>query len=60
MGSNLDRAAAGGRIAARIGVSALWGGAAVIAFSAGSIIVGLACVAYVVYLLAFGGRLLIY
>jgi hypothetical protein len=58
--SKWETAAAGGRVVARLVVSGIWIAAAVVLFAAGSIIAGLVCLAYVAYLLLFGGRLLIY
>ena len=58
--SRWEMALSGGRAVARLLTSALWVAVAVALFAAGSVAAGILCLAYVSYLLFFGGRLLLY
>lgn len=60
MGRKMDVAEAGVSLVAKLAVTALWVVVAIAGFSVGQPILGIAAIAYVVYLWLFGGRWLIY
>ena len=60
MGQKLEMAAAGGRLLARILVSALWATAGILAAAAGEPAALVVVVLYLAYLWLLGGRWLIY
>ena len=60
MGQKIDAVGRGVSMIGKLMTSALWGGAAVLGFQSGQMIVGIVAVAYLGYLWLLGGRLLIY